>query len=242
MIDRTSYETMRKYATGGTVVCLGTQVPVPGSGFGTLEELFGSLGYSTTLTMDVTGPRSFHHNLNTPWLPLRCKSADLVFDGGTSEHIANIGECLTTIVRLCKVGGIVCQTVPLNCYGSSYYGIDPLLLHDFYAANGFEELELFIFSNDSWKSKLMQVATRCLPAPWLEAMRSRVARNKPVRNWLLAEGAATRYEAMPRYATDARYAGLFFFRRVPLTACTLYLGRKTTALAEIRWPTQRQYR
>jgi len=246
MLENIAYELIKKHSSSKgsenkVAVCLGDQKPSFGSGFPTITEQLKTCGYYKTLTLDYDGQGDILHNLNFPLPSEHHGIADCVYDGGTSEHVANIGESLTTMVHLPKVGGLVCQLVPMNCYGGSYYGLDPLLLHDFYRVNGFRQLELWITHNDNWRFRCIRVATRCLPARIVEAVRLRLKATHKVKTLVLAETTAKKQPPAPDYAYDSRFNNVPIFRNVPLLASALYLGVKEKDSSKINWPAQRDY-
>lgn len=106
------------------------------------DELFQMLGANKLDCLDYSNFEGANviHDLNQP-LPDTLKGQyDLVFDGGTIEHIFHCQEALRSYMNLCKVGGSVIITAPANNWmGHGFYQLSP----DFYyralsSANGFE--------------------------------------------------------------------------------------------------------
>ena len=64
---------------------------------------------------------------------------DTVIDGGTSEHIFNIGQSLINAGRLSKIGGNILHFLPANSFcGHGMYQVSPELFYSLYSsANGF---------------------------------------------------------------------------------------------------------
>ena len=63
-------------------------------------------------------------------------SFDLIFDGGTLEHVFDVRTALRTICSMAKVGGRVVHVSPLsNCVDHGFYCFSPTLFADFYSAN-----------------------------------------------------------------------------------------------------------
>src|SRR6266480_3572627 len=88
MIERHIYERIRNCGPGrGTAICLGDQIPSFTKA--ATKELLTGLGYEKTLDVDYNGNASFEHDLNFPILR-KVPRADLIYDGGTMEHVANI--------------------------------------------------------------------------------------------------------------------------------------------------------
>ena len=136
--DRIINNTERK----GRVVLLGDQT-LSFANTPTAPYLKGC-GFDDVVSIDYNGKATVNHDLNVP-LPGLDLTADVLYDGGTIEHVSNIAEGFATIVRIVKVGGLLIQAVPVNCYGESYFNIDPMFLRDFYVLNGFRELELSLY-------------------------------------------------------------------------------------------------
>ena len=86
------------------------------------------------------------HDLNRP-LPLALHAQfDLVFDGGTLEHVFDVATALKSCMELVKPHGrFVTVTVPNNWCGHGFYQFSPEL---FYRAlgpeNGFSIVEMYI--------------------------------------------------------------------------------------------------
>lgn len=70
---------------------------------------------------------------------------DIVIDCGTIEHCFNIGQAFANCAALCRVGGTVLHTNPLNATNHGFYSISPTAYVDFYEGRGFqiEWLEAF---------------------------------------------------------------------------------------------------
>jgi SAM-dependent methyltransferase len=66
---------------------------------------------------------------------------DVVYNGGTLEHIFDPAACLRNIHRLLKPGGWAIQVTPSEgFFNHGFYQISPILLLSFYEANGYEIL------------------------------------------------------------------------------------------------------
>lgn len=71
---------------------------------------------------------------------------DLVIDAGTIEHCANIGQALMNCAKAVRPGGVVFHSPPFSMANHGFYNVNPTLLWDFYAQNGWEILHLSAFS------------------------------------------------------------------------------------------------
>lgn len=63
---------------------------------------------------------------------------DLVIDPGTSEHCFNVAQALVNLAGAVKVGGAICQSLPMSMFNHGYWNVNPVALADFYEVNGFE--------------------------------------------------------------------------------------------------------
>jgi len=105
---------------------------------------FKMLGFSTVESIDLFPNESPDHifDLNEPINRDWEGNYDLVWDGGTSEHVFNVPECLSNAVKLLKIGGRVVHYVPVSGYiDHGFYQFSPTFFFDFYGCNGFTEME-----------------------------------------------------------------------------------------------------
>src|SRR5213075_592591 len=106
------------------------------------EPCFLSLGATKVHSMDVSDfeGASVVHDLNQPiTVPLKARF-DVVYDGGTLEHVFNFPTALKNCMEMVRVGGrFFTHTVANNWCGHGFYQFSPEL---FYRAlsreNGFE--------------------------------------------------------------------------------------------------------
>jgi len=93
---------------------------------------------------------SIIHDLNLP-IPIYLKGRfDLVWDGGTLEHVFNFPVALQNAMQMVRIGGHIFLDTPANnqC-GHGFYQFSPeLFFRVFTPANGFELLRLYIHSHD----------------------------------------------------------------------------------------------
>lgn len=141
----TSYDDARqRFSRAGIAAA-----PIAHSGNGSLrqEVLFRMLGYDTVESLDyyaAEGPTHVH-DLNHPVPEALRERFDLVYDGGTTEHCFSVPECLSNAVRLARNGGRIIHHLPLNNWvDHGFYQFSPGLFFDFYEANGFDELSLWV--------------------------------------------------------------------------------------------------
>ena len=103
--------------------------------------LFKCLGCSEVQSLDrsLAEQASICWDLNRLDIPPGCERRfDVIFDGGTLEHVFNVPNALWAVARMLAPGGRVLHAAPADNYlGHGYYQLAPQLLADFYRANGF---------------------------------------------------------------------------------------------------------
>lgn len=106
------------------------------------RQLFQALGFSSLLALDASTHEGadIWHDLNVREIPTGCKEEfDLVFDGGTLEHVFDVPAALSVIAGMTRAGGRVIHVSPLsNCVDHGFYSFSPTLFADFYSANGWQ--------------------------------------------------------------------------------------------------------
>lgn len=111
------------------------------------DVLFRMLGYERVESLDYYAAEdpTHIHDLNRPVPEALHQRFDLVYDGGTTEHCFSVAECLSNAVRLLRPGGRVIHHLPVNNWvDHGFYQLSPTLFFDFYGANGFDELRLWL--------------------------------------------------------------------------------------------------
>jgi hypothetical protein len=102
-------------------------------------DFFRTLGFEHCLALDISAYEgaAIVHDLNRADLPAQHHGiADLVFDGGTLEHIFHVPNALTTVHQLLRVDGLAVHSTPSNGYlDHGFYQLCPTLLYDYYRAN-----------------------------------------------------------------------------------------------------------
>src|SRR5437763_10621409 len=111
------------------------------------DEAWTALGASRVDSIDGSDYQAatLVHDLNRP-LPLALHAQfDLVFDGGTLEHVFDIATALRSCMELVKPPGrFVSVTVPNNWCGHGFYQFSPeLFFRAFSAENGFSTVEIY---------------------------------------------------------------------------------------------------
>jgi hypothetical protein len=108
-----------------------------------LTAFLSELGaYLTSLDKRSTFGIDENVDLNYPIDNRHDNAYTLIIDPGTSEHVMNVGEVLSSIVRALRVGGHAYHISPMSMLNHGYWNFSPVTYHDFYMANGFEIVRL----------------------------------------------------------------------------------------------------
>lgn len=103
------------------------------------HQLFRALGFDQVFALDISAYESadFIVDLNAASVPSHLQERfDLVFDGGTLEHVFDIASALRNTCRMVKPGGRIMHIGPMsNCVDHGFYSFSPLLFANFYQAN-----------------------------------------------------------------------------------------------------------
>ncbi|SPE50308.1 hypothetical protein SBV1_110028 [Verrucomicrobia bacterium] len=117
-----------------------------GPASGQTEDFFRSLGATSVQSLDASAYEgaSVVHDLNLPISAEWKGRFDVVYDGGTLEHVFNFPVALRSCMEMVKVGGHLFLDSPgNNWFGHGFYQFSPEL---FYSAcseeNGYEVVEM----------------------------------------------------------------------------------------------------
>jgi hypothetical protein len=106
------------------------------------EYLFQALGFSECKSLDASGYEAADiiFDLNKPETPAELVNQwDVVFDGGTIEHVFHIPNAMANIFRFLKIGGRIIHMAPSsNHMDHGFYMFSPTFFWDYYVANGFD--------------------------------------------------------------------------------------------------------
>lgn len=106
------------------------------------ELFFKTIGFKRVHTLDVSDYEgaTILFDLNqdqTPKEYINCY--DLIYDGGTLEHVFNIGNALKHLTKMINKKGIIFHSNPCNGYvDHGFFQISPNLYFDYYLANQFK--------------------------------------------------------------------------------------------------------
>lgn len=107
-------------------------------------------------SMDVSDYENptYVHDLNFPVPKELHGKYDLVFDGGTLEHVYDVKQVMNNIHAMLKPNGIVIHSSPShNHVDHGYYMFSPIFFSDYYHANNYQTLNSYLFEYTSLKCK-----------------------------------------------------------------------------------------
>ncbi|MBI4615090.1 MAG: class I SAM-dependent methyltransferase [Planctomycetes bacterium] len=119
------------------------------------RSFFGLLGFDTVESLDVSVFEGADriHDLN---LPIACDLEgryDVVFNGGTLEHVFHLPNALRNVHRMLRTGGRAIHIAPAsNQVDHGFYSFSPTLFHDYYAANRYEIRSSVLVEFVDWKA------------------------------------------------------------------------------------------
>ena len=116
------------------------------------EDMFTSYFGSTIVqSMDYSNYEgaTIIHDLNKP-IDIASHEYDTIFDGGSLEHIYNIPEAFKSLSKMCKVGGQILHSLPLNNNsGHGFWQMTPELFFSLYSEkNGYSDTKVYIGSTE----------------------------------------------------------------------------------------------
>lgn len=118
---------------------------------GSAQSFFATCGYRETHALDVSDFEGADviFDLNASLTPVELTGQfDVVFNGGTLEHVFHVPNALSHVTRMLGPNGVVAHLNPChNWVDHGFYQFGPSLFFDYYEAAGFEPLEsaLFLF-------------------------------------------------------------------------------------------------
>ena len=112
------------------------------------EPFFEMLGATTVDSLDFSTfeGATVQHDLNQPLPASLHGKYDLVFDGGTLEHVFNFPQALKSCMELVRPGGHFVQVSNANNFmGHGFWQISPELIYrSMSAANGYEVIAVMV--------------------------------------------------------------------------------------------------
>lgn len=124
-------------------------------------SLFLSLGFESIDSIDNSDFEqcTIVHDLNKDVPVDLHKRFDVIFDGGSSEHIFNISKVFENYYKMLKIGGRIIHSLPSsNHVDHGFYMFSPTLFSDYYSANKWCIKDiLFIKTHINFETKPMKV-------------------------------------------------------------------------------------
>ena len=114
---------------------------------------FSTLGFSDVESVDYSSDENptHVHDLNTALPQFMRERYDMVYDGGTIEHVFDVRCSLRNIFEALKVGGRIVHSSPSsNHVDHGFYMFSPTFFYDYYTINKFiiREIKLFTYTKD----------------------------------------------------------------------------------------------
>ena len=128
------------------------------------EPFFEALGAKTIQSLDYSGYEGAQliHDMNQPWPEGRPpRQFDVVFDGGTLEHVFNVPQGMLNAMSLVKPGGCLLSVTPADGWlGHGFHQLQPEFFFRFLTpANGFRLRGLWLaeFGPEPTSARLFQI-------------------------------------------------------------------------------------
>jgi hypothetical protein len=84
-------------------------------------------------------------DLNEPIPDSLLGEFDFILDGGTFDHLVNVGIAFQSVIKMLKPGGRIFHYNAASGYmGRAYVSFGPDLFYDYYAVNGFSDCKIYI--------------------------------------------------------------------------------------------------
>ena len=111
------------------------------------QAVLQALGADEVLALDYSDFEGAElvHDLNQPVSTELRGRFHGVLDSGTLEHVFDVRTALTNVAQMLSIGGRAIHICPCNNFANhGFYQFSPTLLADFYEANDFAELQLYV--------------------------------------------------------------------------------------------------
>ena len=192
------------------------------------EPLFEALGATEIESLDYSdyeGARHIH-DMNQPWPEGRPpRQFDVVFDGGTLEHVFNFPQALLNAASLVKVGGSLLSVTPADGWlGHGFYQPQPELFFRFLTPErGFKLHGVWLaeFGPAPAMSRLFQIKD-----PAQSGCRPLVPGRRPLAMLVFAEKTSER-PAPLSWPSQSNYTAMW---QEPVDGGSKPLGKTTTSI------------
>ncbi len=139
--------------------------------FPTDNEFFRSLGFSAVDSMDCSEYEgaSIICNLNNDIPEELYNRFDVIYDGGSTEHMFNIPKAFENYNKMLQVGGLVIHSLPsTGCLDHGFYMFSPTLFYDYYTQNQWDIVEFFMINVPCDSFSTWDIYEYGEPGPMLE--------------------------------------------------------------------------
>lgn len=126
-------------------------------------QFWHNLGFESVRSLDNSDFEGAEivWDLNLPVYDSLVEQFDVVFDGGTMEHVFNTSCVLENINRLLRDGGLAIHEVPSsNVVDHGFYSFSPNLFREYYSKQGYEIIEIMLIVKKSHKAMVYQYFPR----------------------------------------------------------------------------------
>jgi len=168
------------------------------------EPFFERLGYDSVTAMDMSDYEGAEivHDLNDPVKKALKGRFDLIYDGGTTEHVFDVATCMKNIFEMLATDGILASCVPANnWFAHGFYQFGPELVYGFWKHScSCEVLSCFLLP------VMPRHKEMALPDPAAKGHRLRMKGKVPeVRTYLYYEVRRTAESHLPRKVLQTDY-------------------------------------
>ncbi len=112
---------------------------------GYAESFFEALGATTVTSLDISDFEGAEliHDLNSPVPEKWAENYDLIYDGGTTEHVFDIATCMDNLNTLLAPNGVICACSPgNNWFAHGFYQFGPEVVYGYWKHGcGYEVLD-----------------------------------------------------------------------------------------------------
>jgi len=117
----------------------------------TFLDFAHGLGFEEAIVIDFSNkvPCDIVQDLNYQVEDTRLLDADLILDPGTMEHCFNVAQAFKNIKDMLSIGGVIWNNNPANWIDHGFYNFCPGFYYDFYKANGFGNISVFLRGKDT---------------------------------------------------------------------------------------------
>lgn len=115
------------------------------------QTLFSALGFQRVESLDFVPNEkpSLVHDLNEQVPSSLHERWDVIYDGGTFEHVFDLATAFSNIHKMLKPGGLIIHESPTNNFvDHGFWQINPTALLDRYLANDYQMLEALVYVFD----------------------------------------------------------------------------------------------